>query len=70
MKPFQRLVRDPLVTASFEGLVPPAMVMLLIYGISLLNPESWASELTGRLVDGEVVGEVDGETLWMGQNLW
>ena len=31
---FPRLVRDPLVTASFEGLVPPAMVMLLIYGIS------------------------------------
>jgi len=27
------LVRDPLVTASFEGLVPPAMVMLLIYGL-------------------------------------
>ena len=27
------LVRDPLVTKAFESLVPPAMVMLLIYGV-------------------------------------
>lgn len=39
-KIFPRLVRDPLVTASFEGLVPPAMVMLLIYGISESNKKN------------------------------
>ena len=70
LKPFQRLVRDPLVTASFEGLVPPAMVMLLIYGISSKLRKVGVREvdggwLLGRLMGKHFDGTVESMVIWV-----